>query len=365
MSLAGNLTPEQLEQLAEATFSSNKSLNLGPFILGSVIDALLCGILLMQCGTYIGLSSQDNRLLKVTITYVVAMNLWSTSFAWAWVWDLFVRNFGTYRSFLSVKYMLNRNRLFGVVLSTLMLTSVGSGLAIKILCVQQMYTINAAALKVPGYICLCSTVAVDIAITTTILWYILSWRGVNQRTNHLLKKIARVTFESQLPPTLVAIAILAIYTVQPASFILTPLIWLQPKVYGISILHTLNMRPEMAQSTVVFGTNYTAPSRTMGNVSLQFAVGSVRTTQTEEADAVPRNHAIDVSRSRSYFSTQNKPQKPMVISFDESVLTTSDDIPKPDAAPVISHSESSDMEMEVVGSKSNLRDLEARMTTAG
>ncbi|KAG9084600.1 hypothetical protein FS749_005099 [Ceratobasidium sp. UAMH 11750] len=75
MSLAGNLTPEQLEQLAEATFSSNKSLNLGPFILGSVIDALLCGILLMQCGTYIGLSSQDNRLLKVTITYVVAMNL--------------------------------------------------------------------------------------------------------------------------------------------------------------------------------------------------------------------------------------------------------------------------------------------------
>ncbi|KAG9084601.1 hypothetical protein FS749_005100 [Ceratobasidium sp. UAMH 11750] len=122
----------------------------------------------------------------------------------------------------------------------------------------------------------------------------------------------------------------------------------------------------MAQSTVVFGTNYTAPSRTMGNVSLQFAVGSVRTTQTEEADAVPHNHAIDVSRSRSsYFSTQNKPQKPMVISFDESVLATSDDIPMPDAAPVISHSESSDMEMEMVGSKSKIPDLEAHMATAG
>jgi hypothetical protein len=39
------------------------------------MDALLCGVLLMQCGSYIGSSARDGWLLKAAVAYVVAMNL--------------------------------------------------------------------------------------------------------------------------------------------------------------------------------------------------------------------------------------------------------------------------------------------------
>ncbi|KAG9073496.1 hypothetical protein FS749_015101 [Ceratobasidium sp. UAMH 11750] len=93
-----NLTPEQLEELAKAMFSANKPSHFGPSLLGSVIDALLCGILLMQCGSYISSCAEDGWLLKATVGYVVGMNLWSTALAWASVWGTFVSGFGIYVS---------------------------------------------------------------------------------------------------------------------------------------------------------------------------------------------------------------------------------------------------------------------------
>jgi hypothetical protein len=141
------LTPEQLEDLAIEMFSPGKSLNFGvgsnsftiskarcsspcqPFILGSAIDALLCGILLMQCVSYVGSSARDGWRLKGMVAYVIAMNLcvfhdivrrlvssealetfsWSTAFAWAWVWELFVRNFGTYVRLSRTSAVVNAN----------------------------------------------------------------------------------------------------------------------------------------------------------------------------------------------------------------------------------------------------------------
>ncbi|KAG9074670.1 hypothetical protein FS749_013747, partial [Ceratobasidium sp. UAMH 11750] len=144
------------------------------------------------------------------------------------------------------------------------------------------------------------------------------------------------------------------------SFVLVPLIWIHPKSYAISLLHTLNMRSAMVQPTVTFGTTYTAPSCTTG----RFTAGPARTAQAEEPDAVPHNHAVGVSRSRSYFSTRNKSPKPMVVSFDESILATPGNTLKVDVTPVASHGESSDMEMEVVESKSKLSDLEPRIAAA-
>ncbi|KAG9077504.1 hypothetical protein FS749_010603, partial [Ceratobasidium sp. UAMH 11750] len=186
-----NLTPEQLEQLANAMFSSNKPLNFGPFVLGSLIDALLCGILLMQCGAYIGSSNRDGWLLKVTIGGLITMNLLGTAFAWAWVWELFVRNFGTYRTFFSITYfswsfvigsvtgvavqtffalrvwkMLNRSLLFALVIITSMLCYIGSGLALKILLAWNPYTVYASRMKVPAHICFSSMVFGDVIITT-------------------------------------------------------------------------------------------------------------------------------------------------------------------------------------------------------
>ncbi|KAG8716555.1 hypothetical protein FRC08_009283 [Ceratobasidium sp. 394] len=379
-----DLTPEQLEQLANATFSSNKPLNFGPFVLGSLVDALLCGILLMQCGRYISSSDRDGWLLKVTVAGVITMNLLGTAIGWAWVWDLFVRNFGTYRTFFSITYfswsfvigsvtgvvvqtffalrawrMLNRNLLFALVIITLMLCYIGSGLAVKILFVRARYSVYASTMKVAAYIAFTSMVFGDVIITTIIIWYLLTWRTTNPRINGLLKKLIRVTFESQLPPTLVAIGLFIAYTIKQDSFVLVPLIWVHPKSYAISLLHTLNMRSAMTQPTVVFGTTFTVPSCTTG----QFAVGPAQASQTEGSDAIPHSQVVGVSQSRSYFSTRNTPPKTMVVSFEKTDRATPGDTLKVDVAPMVSHTESSDVEAEMVERKSKLPDLESSIAS--
>ncbi|KAG9088762.1 hypothetical protein FRC06_001858 [Ceratobasidium sp. 370] len=233
------------------------------------------------------------------------------------------------------------------------------GLVIKVMLTRESYIICAGALRVPV------TVVIDAVVTTTILWRLQSWRGATRRTNHLLKKLMQITFESQLPPTLIAIAILAIYTIRYDSFVMVPLIWLQPKMYGISLLHTLNIRPTIAQPTVVFGTIYSAPSCTTSNDGRRFTVALAGTAQTEP-NLISHNNTVGASQSRSHFSTQNEPPKPTVVSFDEeSVLTTPGDTLTVDVIPMVSHRRSSDVGMEMVERNSKLPDSESRPPIAG
>jgi hypothetical protein len=92
-----------------------------------------------------------------------------------------------------------------------------------------------------------------------VLGYLWKNRAGNQPTDDLLGRLIRVTFSSQLPPTLIAIALAIEYSIKVRltraggatcsltsykkydSFIAIPFICVQGKVYGISLLHTLNV----------------------------------------------------------------------------------------------------------------------------
>ncbi|KAH7336986.1 hypothetical protein B0J17DRAFT_718893 [Rhizoctonia solani] len=287
----GHLTPEELEELAKTALSSNKPLNFGvrmtlhrnvfivnaemdtlyqPFILGALSDALLCGIFLMQCGAYIGSRNQDGRLIKALVGFVTTMNLWGTAFAWIWIWDLFVNNFGLYRSFFSTTYLswffvinsgtvmgvqaffgfrawrlMKSNRVLAAVMVLLAVAACAGGMGAKIIFMRYDSVAYANRLKIPAYICLSCTLVVDLLITGIILQYLMRNRTVNKRTNHLMSQLARVTFESQLPPTLIAIALFCVYTIRNDSFVSVPLVLTQCKLYGISLLHTLNVRESL------------------------------------------------------------------------------------------------------------------------
>ncbi|KAG9086844.1 hypothetical protein FS749_003330 [Ceratobasidium sp. UAMH 11750] len=54
----------------------------------------------------------------------------------------------------------------------------------------------------------------------------------------------------------------------------------------------------------------------------------------------------------------------MVVSFNDSVFATLGDTLKVDVVPMRSHEELSDMEMEILESKSKLPNLESRISTA-
>lgn len=69
----------------------------------------------MQCGAYISSINKDTPVIKSLVAFVMAMDMcvvsacflhrasynnvsWSTVLVWAWIWELFVDNFGTYVS---------------------------------------------------------------------------------------------------------------------------------------------------------------------------------------------------------------------------------------------------------------------------
>ncbi|CAE6429614.1 unnamed protein product [Rhizoctonia solani] len=237
----GRLTPEELEELAKMTLSPNKPLNFGPFILGALFDAVLCGIFLMQCGAYISSRNKDNRVIKTLVA-------WGTTSAWIWIWDLFVSNFGTYHSFFSTTYLMKSNQVLAAVMIVLAIAACAGGVGAKIIFIRYDNIVYANKLKVPAYICLSCTLAVDLIITGIILQYLMRKRTINKHTNHLMSQLTRVTFESQLPPTLIAIALFCVFTAKNDSFISVPLIMMQCKLYGISLLHTLNVRESLTGS---------------------------------------------------------------------------------------------------------------------
>ncbi|KAG8691227.1 hypothetical protein FRC11_005725, partial [Ceratobasidium sp. 423] len=247
-----------LDQIAAPVLSADKSFQLGPFLVATFVDTLFCGILLMQCGAYVTLGKNDPKLFKWMVAYVLLLNIASTIFTWTWIYDLFVYNFGSYGLFLSIKYLswfyvldsmmvivvqgffglrawklTGKNWLVGILLVSLMLSALGGGIAIKVLFTQLGSTL---------YICLFCTVAADITITAIILHYLTHNNTGIRTTDHMLARLARVTFSSQLPPTLIAIALAIEYTIKYDSFIAIPFICVQGKVYGISLLHTLNVR---------------------------------------------------------------------------------------------------------------------------
>ncbi|KAG8682937.1 hypothetical protein FRC08_014638 [Ceratobasidium sp. 394] len=382
-----NMTPDQLEELAKSMFSSNKAY-FGGFILGGLIDAILCGILLMQCGTYVSSCAHDRWFLKAAVAWVILMNLLGTSLIWAWLWEVFVRNFAIYRTLFSLEYtawtsmmtiattlpvqtffglrawkLLNRNLVFGVAVFALTLAYVGIGSNLTILQRLYPYTTYTEYMspKTTGltYTCCGSLLVADLLITTTILWHLLHWRGGSRHTQDLLKKLARITFESQLPPALITIALLATYSPAQNNPATVPLLWVQPKLYVISLLHTLNMRQELAAREVVVETACTGFGHTT-----QWAVGPAQIVQTGEPDIAPHNQAISVSQTRGRLSTRRDPPSATFVSFGEvGVATTLGGTLKLDDMPVVSHG-GFDNEMEMVERKSEHPDSASETTIA-
>ncbi|KAJ1304131.1 hypothetical protein OPQ81_008532 [Rhizoctonia solani] len=255
----GAPTLEELDTIAAPILSADKSLNLGPFIIAMGLDAILAGILFMQCGAYKSLASQDPNWIKLMVLYVLLMNVAITMYTWAWIYDLFVFNFGNYGLFLSVKYLswfyvldsatvivvqgffairawrlVNKSYPILLIIGTFALTAFGGGIAVKVMFTEFGSTLRAGDVKVPAYIWLFCTVVADLTITVIILYFIVTNR----------------TGCRNCLPTLIAIGLAIEYTIKYDSFVAIPFICVQAKFYGVSLVHTLNGRVNLKRSNI-------------------------------------------------------------------------------------------------------------------
>ncbi|KAG8679055.1 hypothetical protein FRC08_017257, partial [Ceratobasidium sp. 394] len=221
---------DQLEQDAIMRLSLNRSLHIGPFLIAGLLDCLFCGFLLMQCGRYLRSGRDDPLPCKLAVGYVTLMNIGGSVLTSVWVYDLFIYHFGTYRMFLSTKYiswfsitnsttvivvraffgwrawrLMNRNMFVAATILVLVLGALGGGIAFKVVCSTLGDPINPTGVRIPAYICMSCTVAVDGIITSIILYHIYKNRKhESAEATQVLDRIARVTFESQLPSTIAA-----------------------------------------------------------------------------------------------------------------------------------------------------------------
>ncbi|CAE6448511.1 unnamed protein product [Rhizoctonia solani] len=257
---------EILEQHTRERLSSNKPLYIGPFLSAGILDALFCGFLLMQSGKYVVSCRKDSLLLKFGAAYVILMNLAGSTLTWVWVYDLFVYHFGTYHLFQSSKYiswffifnsttvvvvqvffgwrawmLTGKNTTVAVIIGGLIVCALGGGIGMKVVCSQLGSVWDPKAIRIPTYICASCTVAADSTITGIILFFLLSNRsGCSSRLARVIDGAIRITFESQLPPTISAITVSLVYLFNEDGFIYIPILVIKLKLYAISFLHTLN-----------------------------------------------------------------------------------------------------------------------------
>ncbi|QRW20178.1 transmembrane protein [Rhizoctonia solani] len=111
----------------------------------------------------------------------------------------------------------NRNWVILGMIAVFALTAFGGGIGVKVMFMQVGSTLRAGDVKVPAYIWLFGTVAADLIITGIILFYLITSRKTTSQkaTDDVITRLARVTFESQLPPTLIAVGLAIEYTIQP------------------------------------------------------------------------------------------------------------------------------------------------------
>ncbi|KAF8693804.1 hypothetical protein RHS03_08365, partial [Rhizoctonia solani] len=225
----GAPTLEELDKIAAPILSADKSLHLGPFIIAMGLDAVLAGVLFMQCSEYKALATKDPRWIRLMVLYVLLMNVAITMYTWAWIYDLFVFNFGTYLSwfyvldsatvivvqgFFAIRAwrLVNKNYLVLLVIGAFALTAFGGGIAVKVMFTGFGSTLRAGDVKIPAYIWLFCTVIAD--LTITVISEPPSLRTGWSGTDNILSKLTRMTFESQLPPTLIAIGLAVEYTIK-------------------------------------------------------------------------------------------------------------------------------------------------------
>ncbi|KAH7337006.1 hypothetical protein B0J17DRAFT_450759 [Rhizoctonia solani] len=279
---------DTFEQHTRERLSGNKPLYIGPFLSAGILDALFCGFLLMQGGKYVWSCGKDSLLLKLGASYVILMNLAGSTLTWVWVYDLFVYHFGTYHLFQSSKYiswffifnsttvvvvqvffgwrawmLTGKNTTVVIVISTMIVCALAGGIGMKVVCVRLGPVWDPKSIRIPAYICASCTVCADSTITGIILYFLLSNRSdYSSRINRVIDRTIRITFESQLPPTLSAITVSLVYLFNEDGFIYIPILVIKLKLYAISFLHTLNSRPDRSSRTL----EMTQPRKVRANI---------------------------------------------------------------------------------------------------
>ncbi|KAL1411372.1 hypothetical protein Q8F55_002328 [Vanrija albida] len=251
---------------ALVTRGHNNGIVLGPLIMGVIIDGVFLGILLSQFTHWYNQSRLlDRWLVQAGVIISSFMGLVIFVLSTCWIMYLFTYNFGFYTPMLDYRWfsffpiidvfmtaivqifyaerafkIAGRNRYVVYVVALPVLASVAGALGVLVTGLRSN-VIN-TEYNIFIWVWTSATCVADVIITTVVMWGLLHQRSDYEETSKLVKRLLRIACESQLPPTIIALANLIDFAIQGGTYYGVFFEMIQGKIYVIGMLYVLNSR---------------------------------------------------------------------------------------------------------------------------
>ncbi|KAL7418295.1 hypothetical protein Q5752_006751 [Cryptotrichosporon argae] len=265
--MSDSSTAAAYEAAAQIALSGNKGLSFGPFLIGMLIDSILCGVVVHQFIRWYTFAHEDRLFIRGIVFLVLVESIILSGYSCAYICHLFVFNFGRYSQFEQTDWLgwfplidvciiapvqafyadrawrLNKQNPFVLgVTALLIVVGFAGGLGTKIAFSLLTSATQVSGIKTFVYLWLAGTLAADVAITSAVLHGLYRSRTGWGHTDKLITRLLAVTLESQLLPALIAAAFLIEYRIQADSFIGAFFELIQSKIYVVGLLAVLNSR---------------------------------------------------------------------------------------------------------------------------
>ncbi|WOO83493.1 uncharacterized protein LOC62_05G007014 [Vanrija pseudolonga] len=306
------------EVAAAAPFAAHRRFWLGCFQAQVIIDTFLCGVFTVQLTQYWEWQSKDRlwtRLVVITTAFlayfITGFIMWNSSYDFVAHYGLYAQFFkgsviswyGFFNAITCVTtqgffahrafHLTNRSYFVLGLVWVLILTTLGATLAIKVL-ESVGHSLSSTEVKIPVIIYMASTVCADFILTVTILYCLLQSKTGWDYTDKVIMRLVRMTVESQLPPTILAVVTLSIFSRYPDSALSVMLQVIQSKFYCIGLMYSLNTRIRFTPQTMESATGqvFTLNSRPLATIQVDVETETYE-THVEYLPAGPNRRKLN------------------------------------------------------------------------
>ncbi|KAH7926935.1 hypothetical protein BV22DRAFT_1194027 [Leucogyrophana mollusca] len=255
---------------------------LGPILMGSMMNVLLLGIMIMQCYVYFERYKSDKLWVRCVVWLLLVLDCLSSSFAMAMTYNYLVTNFANveaiaYTNLGITPYpvltgitafvvqcffawrirVLTGNTLLASVIALLscvqLLASIGT--MIGGIIVKEFAQLD--RVKQVSLLWLLGSVVTDAIITVALVWFLRNSRTGFAPTDNLTGRIIRLTVQTGLLTTTCALGVAIAYLVSTNTTLHLAFGLPLSKLYTNSLMSSLNARKAWDPAGYVSGSAHT------------------------------------------------------------------------------------------------------------
>ncbi|QRV98188.1 hypothetical protein RhiJN_26207 [Ceratobasidium sp. AG-Ba] len=303
------------EEVITATF--------GPFVTGIMMQQLFLGVFCVQVYDYWRIFPTDTIFNRVTVAALTILtvlqgtmdyiNLYRCAVKyygdftmfdeqdWSLFWEIGVTALiGTVAQifFLERCYSATKNKIVGIVVLLVILTSLGFGIASSVEFQRIVHLSLVPDIPVPIIGWLTATAVLDVLISAILIYTLLRVKTPFRKTEAVITKIIRVTAETSTVTASIAVINLVLYLALPGlAYHLLPQL-IMGKMYAISVMITLSSRKDLQDiMSSPPTTSYYESTRGRAQTNASVPSGGVVVTtsyQQNVDDTKSRGHDIEL-----------------------------------------------------------------------